>query len=451
MPKIDIPEDVMKVFHILDRNCHKAFLVGGLVRDSIIGVQGKDFDLATSAHPDQVQALFSTFAIPTGLKHGTVTVMTEKGTPVEVTTFRGDGTYSDGRRPDDVRFVTTIEEDLSRRDFTMNAIAFDPMRDRIVDPFRGQRDIAMRIVRTVGPPELRFNEDGLRVMRAIRFSCRLGFDIEHGTFWAIRKAHDTFRKVSSERVRDELLKILGSRNPAGGIDLLLASGLLDIILPELTLGVGMVQNKFHAHDVFGHTLEALRAAKGDEIFKLAVLLHDVGKPKVRAPHPKRAGEFQFLKHELVGADIARDVCERLKLSNEQTERVVFIVRHHMELHQVNPTWNNATLRKFANRLGKDRLPDLFAMTKADVKGMTEDQQRIDKTSAIEQRVAEANKEASAFSIKDLAINGQDVMRLCELKPGEAVGNKLKSLFAMVVEDPTLNNRETLERLAKEVP
>lgn len=450
--KFDIPEDVLDVFQKLNLQGHQAFMVGGWVRDSLLGRFAKDFDVATDARPEQVQTLFKGFAVPTGLKHGTVTVLTKEKTPVEVTTFRSDGLCSDGRHPDAVRFVQTIEEDLARRDFTMNAIAWDPLAQRFVDPFRGRFDLDRRLVRAVGDPKERFAEDGLRVMRAIRQACRLGFVIDPATFMAITGAHETFRKVSAERVRDELLKMLDSVKPSWGIRVMLATGLLNIVLPELVPGVGMHQNRFHAHDVFDHVMLALDGARGDAILKLAVLLHDVGKPTtrdVRTTNPLWAGECSFLRHEMVGAKMAREICGRLKLSNEQTERVVFIVEHHMELHQLSLECSNATLRRFANRIGAERLPDLFAMAKADMKGMSTDTQRADKTEALRARVDLALKEATAFRIKDLAVNGEDVMSVCNLQPGQAVGERLQKLFTRVIEQPELNTRETLLRLLKE--
>lgn len=448
MSKIFVPDDVVdSVFRRLHDAGHQAFLVGGLVRDSLVGRPGADFDVATSALPEQVLELFKGFSVPTGLKHGTVTVLTDNDQPVEVTTFRRDNNYADGRHPFDVTFVSTIEEDLARRDFTMNAIAYDPLTDTIVDPFHGELDIVLGTVRAVGDPIARFNEDGLRVMRAIRQACQLGFVIHSDTLAAIPKALTTLKKVSTERLRDELLKTLGTPRADMGVQLMLATGILDIVLPELCACQGLQQNRYHAFDVLGHSIQSMCHVEGaDPILKLAVLLHDVGKLKVRMPHPTRAGEFQFLRHEVVGAEMVKSICTRLRLSTEQTARVVHIVAHHMEMHDVKSTFSNAALRRVANRLGIERLPDMFAMLKADVKGTGVDQPRKDEALEVERRMAEALAEGTAFGIKDLAVDGEDVMKICDLKPGAAVGAKLKELLAKVIENPELNTPEGLRNI-----
>src|SRR5450631_14458 len=299
-----IPADVVRVCQRLRAQGHAAFVVGGSVRDIIIGRPPGDFDVATSAHPEETLRLFGNrYAIPTGMQHGTITVLAGESPAqrhVEVTTFRGEGVYLDGRRPSTVTFSATLEEDLARRDFTMNAIAYDPEAGDLHDPFAGQGDIARALVRAVGDPILRFTEDGLRPMRAVRQATQLGFSLDSCTQAAIPKTLDSFRKVSAERIRDELGKLLLSPMPSTGIELMRVTGLLAEVLPELLPMVDCVQNHFHKHDVYRHTLATLDATPPDFILRLAALLHDVGKPKTQAPREDAPGEYSFFRHEHVG-------------------------------------------------------------------------------------------------------------------------------------------------------
>jgi tRNA nucleotidyltransferase (CCA-adding enzyme) len=329
-----IPPDVLAVCRQLRDAGFAAHLVGGGIRDLLIGRPPADFDVATDALPEKVLGLFGErHAFPTGLQHGTITVLA--GDPpeqrqVEVTTFRGEGVYLDGRRPSSVSFSATLPEDLSRRDFTINAIAFDPIDDVLTDPFDGQGDIRRRLVRAVGDPVLRFKEDGLRPMRAIRQATQLGFEIDEPTLNAIGPAMDSFRKVAVERIRDELLKLLAADRPARGIELLRRSGLLFEILPEVLEAVGVAQNRYHKHDVYNHVLAVLDEVCGnDPIIRMGALLHDVAKPRCAAEKPDAPGEYSFLKHEHVGAEMAGCICRRLKLSNVDRDRVVSMVNHHM--------------------------------------------------------------------------------------------------------------------------
>ena len=447
-----IPDDVLTVCGRLQRAGHEAHLVGGGVRDMLLGRAPADFDVATDAVPEAVMELFGNrFAVPTGLKHGTVTVLTETAPPrhVEVTTFRGEGIYLDGRRPSSVTYVKSLTDDLARRDFTMNAVAYDALADAITDPFGGQDDLSRRLIRAVGDPVARFREDGLRPMRAVRQATQLGFDIDPPTLAAIEPTLDVFRKVSAERIRDELLKMLAAPQPSRGLELMRATGLLGEVIPELLEGVGCTQNRFHKHDVFEHTLHVVDDTQGDPILRLGALLHDVGKPRARQPREGAPGEFSFFQHEYVGAEMAEEICRRLKLANAERERVVGIVRNHMFFY--SPDWTDGTVRRFVRRIGGNAaLGDLFALRAGDVSGRGFGEDPENELAELRARVAVVAAEDAVMKVTDLAINGGDVMRVLAVRPGRIIGEVLEKLLERVIDDPTLNEREKLEALVGEI-
>lgn len=465
-----IPADVRALCARLRGAGHQAHLVGGGVRDMLLGRPPTDFDVATDAHPQQVMALFgSRYAIPTGLQHGTVTVLTEPadapagGAPaagegaepskprrrhVEVTTFRGEGAYVDGRRPSTVTYVGSLEEDLSRRDFTMNAIGYDPLADVLTDPFEGQVDLGRRIIRAVGEPEARFREDGLRPMRAVRQAAQLDFSIDGPTLNAIAPTLDVFRKVSAERMRDEMLKLLAAPRPSVGLELMRQTGLLGEVLPELLESVGVTQNRFHKHDVYGHTLAVVDATPGDAITRLGALLHDIGKPRARQPREGAPGEYSFFKHEYVGAEMSEAVCRRWKLSNADRERVVALVQHHMFFY--TPDWTDGTVRRFVRRVGPDVLPGLFALREGDIIGRGREEDPESELGELRRRIAAVSAEDAAMRVSDLALDGRDVMRLLGIAPSRRIGTLLERLLERVLDDPTLNTAERLEPLLREL-
>jgi len=447
-----IPADVLGVCERLRKAGHEAFLVGGGIRDLLLGRPPADFDVATNAHPPQVMSLFGArFAIPTGLQHGTVTVVTESASRprhVEVTTYRGEGAYIDGRRPSSVTYVGSLEEDLSRRDFTMNAIGFDPVSGALRDPFGGQTDMAARRIRAVGDPEARFREDGLRPMRAVRQAAQLEFDIDPPTRDAIRPTLDVVRKVSAERVRDEMLKMLAARQPSRGIELMRVTGLLETVLPELLESYGVTQNRFHKHDVYAHTLAVVDATEGDAVTRLGALLHDIGKPRARQPREGAPGEYSFFKHEYVGADMAAEVCRRWKLSNADRDRVVAMVAHHMFFY--TPDWSDGTVRRFVRKIGPDLLPSLFALREGDIAGRGFEEDPETELGELRRRIAAVAAEDAAMRVSDLAIDGRDVMRILGIPPSRTIGVLLERLLDRVLDDPALNNASDLERLLREL-
>jgi tRNA nucleotidyltransferase (CCA-adding enzyme) len=454
----DVPEDVVEVCQQLRDAGFEAWLVGGAVRDLLRGQPAKDFDVATSAHPADVARVFGKKrTIPTGEKHGTVTVLTERQRVkehVEVTTYRGEGAYSDGRRPDQVVYVGTIEEDLQRRDFTMNAIAFDPLTTKLADPYGGQDDLLERRIRAVGEPLERFREDGLRAMRAVRFAAQLGFAIDPPTKLAIAQALEVFRKVSAERVRDELVKILASSRPSLGLELMRETGLLAESIPELLESVGFVQNRWHAHDVWQHTLacvDATELAPASEpplgppwLWRFAALMHDVAKPRTAQPRPESPTENTFFRHESVGAEMADAICRRLKLSTKEREAIVNLVGNHMFWY--TPEWSDGTVRRFISRVGAESLDGLFALREGDVRARGRGEEPGVEIDELKRRIDEQLAQAAALKITDLAVGGGDVMEVLAVKPSPIIGEVLRRLLERVLDDASLNDREKLRAL-----
>jgi tRNA nucleotidyltransferase (CCA-adding enzyme) len=441
-----VPEDVRAICKQLKAKGFEAYIVGGCVRDLLLGTVAADWDVTTNAKPEEVKRIFPK-VIPTGIQHGTVTVLMH-GEPYEVTTFRGEGAYTDGRRPDKVEFVNDITHDLARRDFTVNAIALDPDDGRVIDPFEGQKDIQRRVIRAVGKPLERFLEDGLRVLRAARFTATLEFDLDPETEKAITPSLDVFKKVSQERVRDEWVKAMKARRPSRAFDVMRTSGILAITCPEMLEGVGMEQNKWHTYDVWRHGMECLDGCAGDPILRIAAMLHDVGKPRSRAFSDKTQ-DWTFYDHERIGAEIADPICARLRFSNDERARIVHLVRNH--LFHYTSEWTDATVRRFIKRVGIERLEDLYSLNEADVraKGKVEGPD-LSPLIALKEHVARVIAQGAALTTRDLAIGGNDLMKELGLKPGPSIGKILSALLEEVIADPAKNERETLLALAKKM-
>jgi tRNA nucleotidyltransferase (CCA-adding enzyme) len=444
-----VPEDVLAVLRVLRAAGKQAWLAGGAVRDLVCGLPDppQDFDVATDARPEDVQKLFSR-TIPTGVQHGTVTVLSGEH-KIEVTTFRGEGPYLDGRRPSSVQFLGDIEGDLARRDFTVNAMAWDPIAGVLRDPFGGVEDLRRRRLRAVGDPLQRFREDGLRPLRAVRFASTLRLALEPATRRAIPQALDVFEKVAKERVREELVKLLvRGAPPSRGLRLLQRTGLLARIWPELLESVNFVQNRYHAYDVWRHTLRCVDFSPPDLVVRLAALLHDVAKPRCAAPKEGAPGEYTFYDHEKVGARLAAEMMQRLKFPRRETERVALLVLEHNWHYQ--PEWNDATVRRTLARIGTDELPALWALRRADLKARGRlVEEGLANQAAAEARFAAELARASALKVTDLTIGGEDVMRELGLPPGPVVGQVLSRLLDRVLDDPDLNSKEKLIRLLPE--
>jgi tRNA nucleotidyltransferase (CCA-adding enzyme) len=441
-----IPKDVLDICERLRSRGKRAWIVGGCVRDRLLGRPASDWDIASDARPNELVAIFPR-AIPTGIEHGTVTVVSAEK-HYEVTTLRGEGTYTDGRRPDWVEFVDDITRDLARRDFTINAIAVDPITGALIDPFGGAPDLARRIIKAVGDPQERFGEDGLRVLRAARFVATLDFELDAATEAAIEPTLGTFRKVAAERVRDEWVKTMKARTPSRAFEVMRRTGILGVTCPELLLGVGMEQNKWHAYDVWRHGMECVDACEGDAILRIAALLHDVGKPKTRAWSDKTR-DYTFYDHDRVGAEIAEPIAARLRFSNDERARIVDLVRHH--LFHYSSEWSDAAVRKWIRRVGPQRVDDLYALNAADAlakgRDVTED---IAALSRLKAHVARVLAEGAALSTRDLKINGHDLMREFQRKPGPWIGRVLDALLEVVTTDPSANEPSALLMRAREL-
>jgi len=424
----------------------EVYLVGGAVRDLILGRGSSDWDLATNARPEEVTKLFNR-VIPTGIKHGTVTIR-YKGSSIEVTTFRTESDYSDGRRPDEIQYAATIEEDLSRRDFTMNAAAVQLPEGKLIDPFNGQADIRHRLIRCVGNAAERFTEDGLRPMRAVRFAAQLGFNLEKETLEAIRGALSTTAKVAAERIREELDKIIASASPQTAFVAMEETGLLTLILPELDMCRGVEQKGYHNYDVLDHSYLACAyaARKGfSHEVRLAALFHDLGKPSTQKMGED--GIWTFYNHEKKSVQLAENIMRRFRYSNAEIEKVLRLIAAHMFHYE--DVWKDNAVRRFIIRTGEDLLPELFDLRMADTAGMAGADPDPALLLPFKERIESVLAKSSALSLKHLAVNGNDLMAI-GVKPGKYVGIILNELLETVVDDPALNNREKLLEIADKI-
>jgi tRNA nucleotidyltransferase (CCA-adding enzyme) len=437
---IEVPPSVAALMERLWAHGHAAYVVGGSVRDSLLGRPAQDWDLATDARPDRLLAVFPGAVYEN--QFGTVAVRDGDATH-EVTTFRTDHDYADFRRPHRVEFGDDVRLDLARRDFTVNAIAWgreaDAADNALVDPFDGVADIEQRTLRAVGDPGARFAEDALRMVRAVRLAAVLELTIEPGTMAAIQAHAGLAAHVSGERVSAELEKLLAAPRPSIGLRGMADTGLLDVLLPELAAQRGLPQNKIEGEDLLDHTLRSVDAVPVDRpVVRLAALLHDVGKPGTLDDGP-------FRGHEVVGAELAERVLERLRTPKTATERVVRLVRHHMFTYE--PDWGDAGVRRFIQRVGIDAVDDLFALREADNvgSGVPADAHGLDELRA------RVDAELAASVVLDrsrLAVRGDDLMAELGLPAGPRLGRILDELLERVIAEPRLNDRATLLLLAE---
>lgn len=471
----NLPEYVLNTSDVLVNHGYKAFLVGGAVKDMLLGVEPKDYDIATNALPEQISKIFP-HSVSTNAKFGTILVINSdrKGEryDVEVTTFRSEEDYFGGRWPSKVEFADDITTDLSRRDFTINAMAIDldNLNDQgstdheiIVDPFGGQNDLDAQIIRAVGDPMERFGEDGLRAYRACRLAAILGFTIEEGTFEAIKATLNISKMVSMERVRDELLKLLKyAPKPSVGIELFRTSGLLELFLPELLECINIEQPEWHHDDVYTHSLKTLDLA--EDSIKLAALLHDIGKARTKS---EDESGIHFYSHDIVGAEMVKVIMERLKFSNSEIKKVSTLVRWHMfyypsaEWRKENTLeiitdqkssssggWSDSAIRRFIANVGEEFIDDLFKLRIADANANPKSEFDPIEIKALQDRISEVRSKDMALKITDLNITGEDLFE-AGIEKGPMMGEVLKHLLEKVIEDPMLNDKEKLLSLSKD--
>lgn len=437
-----LPTDVEKIISTLEASGHEAYAVGGCVRDCILSKTPHDWDITTSAQPKEVKGLFKK-TFDTGIEHGTVTVLIGK-TGYEVTTYRIDGKYEDGRHPSEVVFTASLEEDLKRRDFTINAMAYNPTRG-LVDLFGGVEDLKKGIIKAVGNPIERFSEDALRMLRALRFAAQLGFDIEPATYEAIKTLAPSLSKISAERIQVELVKLITSANPGRMLDVY-AAGLTAVFMPEFDEMMTTKQNTVHHKYTVGeHSIHAMEAIEPDKTLRLTMLLHDVGKPSCRTTDEN--GQDHFKGHPGVSADMARTILRRLKFDNDTSTAVVNLVRNHDDRPEVTPR----NVRRMAIRVGEENMKALLAVKIADTLAQS-DYQRQEKLEYIEDIRAtflQIQADQNCLKIKDLKINGKDLIAM-GLPQSNKIGIILKTLFDEVVDEPEKNHRDYLLMRAREL-
>lgn len=448
-----IPTSVLTILEKFEKAGFEIYIVGGVVRDLITGREAYDWDFTTNATPEEILKI-----LPEGFydnKFGTVGIADETHErPHEITTFRTEYGYSDKRRPDKVSWGKSLEEDLSRRDFTINAMAIGQITEHsaqnigkisLIDPFGGQEDLEIKLVRAVGDPMKRFDEDSLRMVRAVRIATELRFEIEEKTLEAIKHHATSIIYIAWERIKDELVKLLKSDNPADGILLLRKSELLKEILPELEITFGVEQKspkRHHKFDVGTHLIESLRNCPSkDPIVRLATLIHDIGKPRTQKITDE--GVITFYNHEVVGSRMARDIANRLRLSKKDKDRIWVLVRRHQ--FTVDERQTDSAIRRFIKNVGFDNLQDMLDLRTGDRLGggATETSWRLEK---FKERLEEVQKQP--FSVKDLKVDGNDVMEILKIPGGPKVGEILNKLFAEVEENQTRNTREYLLKVIK---
>lgn len=435
--KIELPQKVSRILEQIQAAGFEAYAVGGCVRDSILGRTPDDWDITTSAKPEQIKQIFRR-TVDTGIQHGTVTVLLDKE-GFEVTTYRVDGEYEDSRHPKEVLFTASLEEDLKRRDFTINAMAYNET-DGLVDIFGGIRDLQKGIIRCVGNPIERFTEDALRMMRAIRFSAQLGYEIEDNTKQAIKELAPTLRRISAERIQVELVKLMVSPHP-DYLRIAYDTGVTKIVFPEWDKAMETPQN--HPHHCYGvgeHILHSLDKVPADKVLRLAMLLHDIAKPETLEIDD--TGVTHFHGHAVVGEEMARTILRRLRMDNDTISKVCRLVRFHDYGNGVEP--DGRIVRRAVNKVGEDLFPSLLLVRKADILAQSDykREEKLNTLAAWENCFNEIREAGQCVSLKTLAVNGRDLIE-AGLAPGKELGNILESLLKEVLEEPEKNNKAYL--------
>lgn len=440
--KFKIPNNIIEVLSIINSNGYEAYIVGGSVRDLILNKKPNDYDITTNARPKEIKKIFKDYkTVLVGEEFGTVLIVF-KGEAIEITTYRIESGYKDKRRPENIEFTLNLQEDLSRRDFTINALAYHP-KCGVIDYFGGLDDLKNRKIKTVGNPYNRFNEDGLRLLRCIRFSSQLNFEIEDNTFTAVIENSENIKNVSNDRIRDELFKILLTKKPSHGIRLLNDSNLLVKILPELSETIDFKQNNpYHDKDVFNHTLCVLDNVDGKIDLRLAALFHDIGKTKTYSEDENQIGHFY--NHEIVSSNMAYQILRRLNTPKKLINKVQILIENHM---RDISSMKEKGIRRLIYKVGKENIMDLYNLNLADKKCTHKGRDIKDLLSKKEMIINEINS-SNIFEKNKLKINGYDIIKL-GIKQGKLVGQILDELINLVIDNPELNDKKLLLEIVKD--
>jgi tRNA nucleotidyltransferase (CCA-adding enzyme) len=436
-----IPKDLHTIHSVLKTAGFSCYVVGGAVRNHVAGLRPTDYDLTSDAPPEEIMKLFRR-TVPTGIDHGTVTILLGNN-QYEITTFRTESGYSDARHPDSVEFSHSLEEDLGRRDFTMNALAWDIGGSRLIDIFSGVEAIREGIIKAIGSPGERFTEDPLRIMRACRFASQLGFEIEKETLDAGRRHSADIVKISAERVRDEFIKLVCGKECSRGLFLLRDMEILGLLLPELAACMGTGQKGMHAFDVFEHSVYCCEGAPMERPdLRIAALFHDLGKPGTMRRDEN--GTISFHQHEQLSGELTEQILTRLKFPKRQIRRIGHLVRQHM--FNYSSQWSDSALRRFIARVGKEYLDDIVSLRLADAYGMERRNQDLPYLPEMKARIDALLAREDALSLRDLVVDGND-LKAQGIPRGPLLGVILNQLLETVLDDPEMNSREKLLNLA----
>ena len=431
---MEIPEFIMSVVKRLHAFGHQAYIVGGAVRDHCLHRKVTDWDVATSARPEEIKSIFREIK-SFSLRHDTVTLV-HSARHYEVTTFKGSKNIGH-----------TVEEDLGHRDFTINAMAYNRAKGAILDPYGGREDISRRLVRAVGDPKERFREDPVRLLRAIRLATELGFTIEQKTLETISIMAEELDSVARERIREELLRILVSKKPSIGFNFMLKTGLLKHLLPELLEGYRKRQDGSHRFTIYKHIMETIDQAEREPVLRLIALLHDIAKPRVRE---KTGEEFRFPGHEKASARLAKEIMVRLKFSNEMIGKVINLVAHHMSTAGYHAGWSDGAVRRLIRRVGSENIEYLLSFCTADILAHGLNDEKMDIFLELNERVEVLSKKSLAVEIRDLAVDGHRVMEILDLSQGPEVGKVLEGLLEKITDHPEWNTQERLIALLEQM-
>jgi len=426
--KMEIPSFVRFILKRLRQNNFKAFVVGGALRDAILGRNIIDWDISTNANVSEIKSVFSDIR-QYALKHETVILVQSKSL-FEITVMKRAGDSK-----------LNINNDLSRRDFTINAMAYDDIKGIILDPHDGIMDIKNKIVRGVLDPNQRFREDPLRLLRAVRIAAELRFEIEDKTLDCMSLTAEKLKAVSVERIRDEFLRILLAEKPSKWINILRKTGVIKEVIPELLEGYRKKQNKWHRYTIYKHIMMTVDNVASMTVLRLAALLHDVAKPRVRE---KINGKFHFYNHEKISATVAQEIMERLRFSNETIKKVINLITYHMIAY--NRDWTDGAVRRLIKRAGNDNVEDLIKLRRADILAHGIDHGELDLLDELEQRIGQIGRKISILNVSDLAIDGKKIMKILDFKQGPSVGNAMKMLHEIVIDNPELNTEEKLTEI-----